>query len=286
MKNTILVGIDGSASSGTALAWAIDEALLRGSRLKLVTVVTPELITDPRIEVSLLDAGTTVLRAAEAKAVSAGVTVEISAVRGQPAGTLVELSRTALFVVVGTLGLGGFAGRLMGSVSSTLAAHAHCPTIVVPAGQTAPMYPGRTDGIVVAVEPGILNPAVWAGAEMATMHDLPLTLTAVRADTLGGARWLPDAYSEDPYPAEVEGLMEKMVAAVASEFPSVPLQHRVLVGNPAHLLIQATDSADLMILGTRGHSGLAGLLWGSVSQNVLQHSRTTTMVVPGHVIQN
>ncbi|MFB2580476.1 universal stress protein [Herbiconiux sp. P15] len=286
MKNTILVGIDSSTSSATALAWAIAEAVLRGSRLKLVTVVTPELISDPRIEVTFLDAATTVLRDAEATAVAAGLEVEISAVRGQPAGTLVELSRTALFVVVGTTGLGGFAGRLMGSVSSTLAAHAHCPTVVVPADQTAPMYPERAGGIVVAVEPGILNEAVWAGAEMATVHGLPLTLLAVRADTLGGARWLPDAYTDDPYPAEVDSLMEKMVDAVASEFPAVSLQQRVLVGNPAHLLVQATDTADLMILGTRGHSGLAGLLWGSVSQNVLQHSRTTTMVVPAHATTN
>ncbi|MFB2557401.1 universal stress protein [Herbiconiux liangxiaofengii] len=279
---SIVVGIDGSPASGEALNWAIREALVREARLELVTVITPELASEPELEVGSLDAATEVLREAEAKAEAAGVPASISAVRGQPAETLIDRSEDALFLVVGTRGRGGFAGQLMGGVSSTLAAHSHCPTVVVPDKDTNPMYPQRTDGIVVAVEPGLIDEAVWAGAEMASTHDLPLTLTAVRADTLGGARWLPDAYTEDPYPGEVDDLMDKTTAAVASEYPALTIRHHVLVGNPAHLLVGATETAELMILGTRGHSGFAGLLWGSVSQHVLQNARSITMIVRGH----
>lgn len=137
MKSTIVVGVDGSADGNRALAWALDEAHLRGMSLLLVNGVDLGIsAADPYggglVLEQLQDAGRLALEAAEAAAAERGVPTERRLETGSPSYALVEASRGAAMLVVGSRGHGGFAGLLLGSVSTACVHHAHCPIVVVP----------------------------------------------------------------------------------------------------------------------------------------------------------
>lgn len=138
MRNVILVGVDGSSNSNKALEWAMVEAKIRSWPLRLVSTFPPTFVADPIVGASyalaarqeaqaLLDHAT---KRAEAQSVRTEAHVEC----GDATKVLVEHSETTKLAVVGKRGRGGFVGRLLGSVSSGLAAHSHCPTVVVPQG--------------------------------------------------------------------------------------------------------------------------------------------------------
>lgn len=135
---TIVVGVDGSEASRDALRWAHEEARLRGASLRLVHVwVYPYLgprtgVHEPR---ELMEGDAAALLADELQRFRAevpdGVAVEPRLLEGSPPDGLVAESRDAELVVVGTRGRGGFSTLLLGSVSSAVAHHAHCPVVLV-----------------------------------------------------------------------------------------------------------------------------------------------------------
>lgn len=135
-SGTIVIGVDGSAHSHRALAWALDEARLRGWRCILVHAFdygltgmspypgnAPQLIAEDAQE--LLDRNV-------AWAKESGVPVEGRLEFGSASRALVEAARGADLLVVGSRGRGGVAGALLGSVSSACVHHAACPVVVVP----------------------------------------------------------------------------------------------------------------------------------------------------------
>jgi nucleotide-binding universal stress UspA family protein len=142
----ILVGVDGSHHSGRALAWAIREAAQHHVRLTVMTVHpaqvrpatqvlwnVPELAEDWRGEEELARAAVSQFVDKVAGEVGGKLPeVTVSAVIGDPAEELINASRDADLVVVGSRGGGGFATLLMGSVSSKVVHHAACPVVVVP----------------------------------------------------------------------------------------------------------------------------------------------------------
>ena len=138
-QGTIVVGVDGSEASSRALRWALDEARLRGSRLTAVHVWLfagvgvrhgwfPLAYDDFRRDAEA------VLAEAVAAAVETapGVEVEQRVVEGVPAERLVAAAADAEMLVVGSRGLGGFSGLLLGSVGQQCAQHARCPVVIVP----------------------------------------------------------------------------------------------------------------------------------------------------------
>jgi nucleotide-binding universal stress UspA family protein len=128
----IVVGVDGSAPSFEALAWAATEARLRGAQLEVVhaSFYRREMLElypgAARYEEAVLDRALTQVRAAEP-------TVEVVARQAEPpaAKALVDASDGADLLVVGSRGLGGFDQLLMGSVSNQCARHALCPIVIV-----------------------------------------------------------------------------------------------------------------------------------------------------------
>ena len=147
---TILVGTDGSAGAHRAVGWALEEARLRGAELVILHVwalplidalpepwmlATPIGHTDDRLQDRMEASAQAVLDAAvaAAKAAGPGVPVRGELAEGRPAVALVEAARDADLLVVGSRGLGGFAGLLLGSVSAQCVHHAPCPVAVIPA---------------------------------------------------------------------------------------------------------------------------------------------------------
>ena len=140
----IIVGIDGSAHSQRALEWAVREAALRQQPLTVLTVFRTAVsfwggpVSYQQADSE--DAGKARDEAREAadKALAAvggarPTVVRVQALTGIPAEELVDASKDADMLVVGSRGTGGFTRLLLGSVSSQVAHHAHCPVVIIPA---------------------------------------------------------------------------------------------------------------------------------------------------------
>jgi nucleotide-binding universal stress UspA family protein len=140
---TIVVGVDGSPSSLEALRWAVDEARIRGDRLRLVHAwnavpMTPlssapfVVIGDlPELERSVAANAEHVLAAALGEVDVSDLEVEQRVVRGDAAGAILDAAQDADLLVVGSRGHGGFAGLLLGSVGHALVHHATCPVAII-----------------------------------------------------------------------------------------------------------------------------------------------------------
>ncbi len=138
----IIVGIDGSAHSARALEWAIKEGALQHAAVTVITVNSvpaspwtgnPTVLAQDPAELAKLR------QAAEEMTVKVTsqlegtrpASVTVRAINGFPAKELIDASRDADLMVVGSRGAGGFARLLVGSVSDQVVHHAHCPVMVV-----------------------------------------------------------------------------------------------------------------------------------------------------------
>jgi nucleotide-binding universal stress UspA family protein len=134
---TIVVGVDGSENSHDALAWAAAEARLRGAVVRLIhswTFPAGATGADGMPHADLQAAAEKVLDEAVAALgdQAEGVTIEREIANESAARALVEASESADLIVVGSRGLGGFSGLLLGSVTQQVAHHAKCPVVIVP----------------------------------------------------------------------------------------------------------------------------------------------------------
>jgi nucleotide-binding universal stress UspA family protein len=133
----IVVGIDGSEESKRALACAVHEARLRDAQLDLVYAVPePIMLADPVLMPSpprdtLRDEGLALIDKVLSDIDTGEIPTESIAAMGSPANVLCEVARGADLLVVGSRGLGGFRGLLLGSVTQQVVAHASCPILVV-----------------------------------------------------------------------------------------------------------------------------------------------------------
>jgi nucleotide-binding universal stress UspA family protein len=143
-KGRIVVGVDGSAGSIAALGWAVDEARLRGTSLHVVmTWEMPQTYGSPSI-VGMgmdpsLDAKAVLAEAVDDEAarlthvvVPDDVPTVWDVLQGHAAWKLIDVSKDAELLVVGSRGHGGFVGALLGSVSQHVVTHAACAVVVVP----------------------------------------------------------------------------------------------------------------------------------------------------------
>lgn len=136
---TIVVGVDGSEESERALVWAADEARRRHATLRVVHAWF-EVFLDGYFAAPMAYERDAVVAAAReildkaVAAIPAGspeIVVESELMHGQPEIVLIDESKTADMVVVGSRGRGGFAGLLLGSVSQRVVHHAQCPVVVI-----------------------------------------------------------------------------------------------------------------------------------------------------------
>lgn len=288
----VLVGVDGSDTSDVAARWAAREARRLGWRLHLVCAYSLPSFTVASIDggYSALDdsaireGAQAVLDEAVERAGGDGLEVTSSLETGDAAGVLVELSRDAGLAVIGTRGRGGFADRLLGTVSSALPAHAHCPTVVVPVRENHDVL-GPIRKIVVGVDGSdSARVALERAIDEAELWDADLTaVVAVPVATGAGMlAWLPAPVEHEAVLEEVAaGLDAAVDAAVAGR--DLEVKRHTLDGTGAALLTEFSTAVDLIVVGTRGRGGFAGLLLGSTSQTLLHHAVCPIMVVPSRV---
>ncbi|RJQ87261.1 universal stress protein [Amycolatopsis panacis] len=134
-KNTVLAGVDGSDAGRAALTWAIDWATRTGAEVDAVTAwLYDPMLDDPSLHRTKVEARRIHLRELEDQVAAArpGVVVRCAVPDGDAADVLVDLSRDAQLLVVGSHGKGKWRNLLVGSVSATCLRRAHCPVVVVP----------------------------------------------------------------------------------------------------------------------------------------------------------
>jgi nucleotide-binding universal stress UspA family protein len=141
----IVVGVDGSPGSLDAMRWSVDEAALRGDEVVAVHAWSYPPVSTMHgalrvMEIDFAGAAAELLEAAVAEAVPGGspVPIERVVVESPPAPALLDAAADAELLVVGSRGLGGFKGLLLGSVSQHCAHHAPCPVVVVRAAVRHP----------------------------------------------------------------------------------------------------------------------------------------------------
>ncbi|MBX6355213.1 MAG: universal stress protein [Micromonosporaceae bacterium] len=280
MSRPVVVGVDGSASALGAVRLAVREAAYRRLPLRVVHAFIWPLMRVPLGPSPIgppegglrREADRIVAEAVrEAARQDAGVAVTGAVVTGAPAPVLVEESRQAAMVVLGTRGLGGFTGLLVGSVAVQVSAHAACPVLVS----------RHADGpgpVVVGVD-GSPASGLAVDLAMAEASFRGATLLAVHA----WARPAPIRPGDVPPPerdgAEATQVLAEAVAGRRDRYPDLKVDLRVVRGHPGHALITASAGAQLVVVGTRGRGGLAGLLLGSVSHAVLHHAGCPVMLV-------
>lgn len=280
----ILVGYDGSADAAVALNWALDEAGRSGRPVRLAYVfewltvtgwigpgvapgVWPDEAARQQVEELVRKA------AADAAAERPGLTVHGEVFDGPPALVLQERSAEAGMLVLGSRGHGGFGGLLAGSTAVSVTAHAHCPVVVVRDGQAA------TSGPVVVGSDGSESAlrALGFAVERAAQRDVPLRV--MRAWKPPGERWVPPDFDPEQAAASERAAAEAELAPWRESFPDVPVEIEAVPGSASALLVEASRSAQLVVVGSRGRGGLRGMLLGSVSQQLIQHSHCPVAVV-------
>jgi nucleotide-binding universal stress UspA family protein len=287
----IVVGVDGSTSATYAVRWAARAAARRKAPLSIVhfwDVVPMSRSYALALPVSYVEAvqdeGRQWLDAAAAAAreVAPDVAVSTELSRGSAAGQLIGRSASAELVVLGSRGLGGFTGLLVGSIAVAVATHGHCPVVVV-RGSRPDVEPSTDGPVVVGVDGSRTSEAAIPFAfEAAASRDAPLVAVHTWMDlAVEGAWGMPmDEAGWESVKAEELELLGERLAECTKAYPGVSVQRVVTRDRPAHTLLDHAKTAQLVVVGSRGRGGFRGLLLGSTSQALIYHATCPVAVVP------
>ncbi|MHA7155731.1 universal stress protein [Arthrobacter sp. TMN-50] len=277
MKRSIVVGYDGSDQARMALEWAAAQAVLEQRTLHLVHGWIWPLIThdvgpvEGVADSGLKHAAETVLAEGETKArqLSPGLEVQTSLIAGVASDILARLSQDAHLMVVGSRGLGGFLGLLVGSVSLKLATTAHCPVVVVRA-QEAPNGP-----VLVGVDGSPKSETALDDAiSLATLWDAPLKLLHVRDDVRLFGR-------NHSYPGSEVKAMQILSAAAQrarTAMPGIEVESALVTGHSvAGTILEAAVTARIVAVGETGQGHFLGAV-GSTAQAVLHHAKGNILI--------
>lgn len=280
----IIVGVDGSPASRVAVDWAARDAALRGADLKLVHVLVPpavmafpEVPMPPGFMEWQDEEGRRLLDSAVKTVEEAGAEVEVSTdmVSGPAVPVLADLSSSAQMIVVGCRGHGALARGLLGSISTGLAHHAHCPVAIIHDEDPLMPHPSKAP-VVVGVDgsPASEN-AVAIAFEQASFRGVDLLAVHAWSDTgvfeFPGADW-------STLQAAGEQTLSERLAGWQERYPDVLVRRVVVADKPAHQLLEQAESAQLLVVGSHGRGGIAGMLLGSVSTSVLHGARMPVIV--------
>jgi nucleotide-binding universal stress UspA family protein len=282
----IIVGIDGSPESHAAVNWAAHDAAIRGLPLTVVHVESPASATwsqAPVLEESpgeqeaegrtLLAHASTIARDAIAGTAQVHITGELLS-SSTPVPTLVEQSKDAELIVVGSRGRGALSRSILGSVSAGLIRHAHCPVALI--RHDDPQRPHSTQGpILVGIDGSTSNLATAIAFEEASLrHAELIALHAwndIDMNAIPGYDWSPTTTKEGR-------VLDEALAGWQERYPDVSVQNRLVSDRAAHALVDASESAQLVVVGTHGTGALAGMLLSSVSNAVVQAVHTPVIV--------
>lgn len=279
----IVVGVDGSRSCLDAARWAAAEAARLNVPIHLLHAITPPKLAyddglGPELDSEIAAEVDGMLRIAGevVRRVAPGVEVDATRVSRDPISALVTASESARMVALGSRGLGGFTGMLIGSIAVGVTAHGHCPVAVVRGAEA------RTGPVVVGVDGSPCGEEALAVAfEEASLRGTELVATHAWSDipaaSYAAANRTPERWDADQVAAE-EVLAERL-AGYREKYPDVTVIRSVSQDQPVANLLAHAAAAQLLVVGSRGRGAFGGLLLGSVSQAMIYHAPCPVLVV-------
>ncbi|WP_136089851.1 universal stress protein [Auritidibacter ignavus] len=284
----VVVGVDGSKRSLAAATWALREAERTHRPLTLISVYSlpmfPSMVMDSaggsEHDNALADSARKILEATAEKLGPTDVEIRAATELGDPATVLVDYSEHADLLVAGPRGRGGFLGLLVGSVSRGLPARAKCPVALVPKG--AEESRAGTDAPVVVGADGSRQArlAMLRAGEEAMNRGTWVRLVTAMAPVSPAVEWLPAPVDENALLEELREKMEYGRNWLQHHFPQLRIEAEVIDGVPVDVMVKESESARLVVVGTRGLGGFTGALLGSTSQGIVSHAKGPVLVVP------
>ena len=285
----IVVGIDGSPVSKVAVDWAARTAALREVPLKLVHVLNPPVVMAfPEVPIPAgylewqSEEGRTLLAAAvttaEESALLIGkgpIAVTTEMVAGPSVPTLVDESTRAQMVVVGCRGRNALARGLLGSVSIGLVHHAKCPVAIIHDEDPLMPHPSMAPVVVGVDGSPVSERAVEIAFGEASFRGVDLVAVHAWSDTgvfeFPGVDW-------SALQSGAEEILSERLAGWQERYPDVLVRRVVVADRPAHQLLEQAQSAQLLVVGSHGRGGFAGMVLGSVSTAVINAARMPVLV--------
>jgi nucleotide-binding universal stress UspA family protein len=279
----IVVGVDGSAASSAAVCWAARDAAMRNVPLTLVHMPGAFVPTFPQIPMptgvsvwqkddsrKILEHAVKIAEDAVPNDRRIAIASELKLSAAVP--TLAKLSEEADMVVVGSVGRGTVARMMLGSVSSGVVRSAKCPVAII-----------RDE------DPSIAHPEhapVLVGIDCSPASELAVAIAFDEASRRGVGLTALHAWSdmpmyEGPWPdwkSEAERNLTEYLSGWAERYPDVKVHRVVAFDHPGRALVEESESAQLVVVGSHGRGGLTGMLLGSVS-NAVVHSAHTPVIV-------
>ncbi|MQA82200.1 MAG: hypothetical protein GEV10_27665 [Streptosporangiales bacterium] len=279
-RRRLVVGVDHTPEAQVAVRWVVEEAGYRNCPVRVISAY--EAVSAPAPFDTRVPAGPPAsLRERFDDAVAYARDrlgrdrVDSALVPGKPATVLLAEARSAELVVVGSRPRSTLGAIAVGSVGDAVAAHAACSVVVARTVGDEPVQPR----IVVGVDDSDgAAAAVSLAFEAADSRNLALDVAHC---------WQPFGYasrvrwSEDVIAVarrRRKAWMADKIAGAAEKHPAVHAATFLLEGRAGAKLVAWSRHAALLVVGSRGHGGVAGLLLGSVSQHVVHHAHCTVMV--------
>jgi nucleotide-binding universal stress UspA family protein len=294
----IVVGVDGSEGSRAAVRWAAQEAHRRRLALRIVTAAgldamlpaaTSEVFWGQVTAYQESRANDVMNEAADlARQASAPVDVQTAVYLREPAVlALRREGESAELLVLGSRGGGGAVGSRLGSTAIAVTQEATCPVVVVPSAAERPPD-DLTGNVVVGVDGSEMSQrAAEFAFEEAALRGTGVT--AVHSWTLPWIRSLLSHRIElatvtgPAFEQEAAAVLSESLAEIRKQHPTVPVVEQTVEERPAEALVRASQDAQLLVVGSRGRGGVAGLLLGSVSHAVIHHAACPVAVIRGVV---
>ncbi|GGY33501.1 universal stress protein [Streptomyces djakartensis] len=297
MFRCIMVGLDGSSESRAAAEWAAREAKLRGLPLRLVHVWEP--VAEPLAQAPLLGTETLkhwserIPRGAAEGLRSRHPGVEVSAVQlsGVPGDVLVDVARDAELLVLGSRGLSGVGGFMVGSVGQVVIARTEVPVVLVRSGEQAAdehaMDPAGIPSAATRFRPVLL------GLDTRTPDDTVVAFAFDEAARRETSLRVLHAWNPPPYIHGLSGhaslydeLAREQAAALTEalrpwrqKYPAVEVIEASRAGSAADQLVSSSRYASLVVVGRRTRRGRFGVHIGPVAHAVLHHAVAPVAVV-------
>jgi nucleotide-binding universal stress UspA family protein len=275
-----IVGHDGSAGAATAASWALAQADGRHLDVDICRAWQISAFESPMdIESLARFAPAAVcddLNELVTVGATAGAKVTGSIVQGGAAHVLLDASEHAALLVVGSRGIGGFRRLLLGSVSSQCATHSRVPIVVVPAASTVDRPVER---VTVGVDgsDGSLRALEWA---MNFRSDrTSIRVVSAWKESKSGYVEVAQITAHEMQRTR-ERFNDLLDTIEAADGHSVRFDRHFVHASPARTRLADSVKTDLVVVGARGNSGLSAAVLGSVSTDLIHHSKAPVVVVP------
>lgn len=290
-ENIVVVAVDGSEASQNAVRWAANTANKRGVPLRLAAsytmpqflyaegMVPPQELFD-ELQSETMD----VIEAARVVAHEVAPDIKIGYViaEGSPIDMLLDMSSDVTMIVMGSRGLGGLSGMVMGSVSAAVVSHADCPVVVVRSDNHV-TETNKYGPVVVGVDGSdvsqratefALEEAQARGAKLVAIH------TWMDMQVQASLAGLAAAQQEwEIIEKEQTTLLKDRLQPLLERFPDVEVEMVITRDRPVRALEDCAHNAQLLVVGSHGRGGFRGMLLGSTSRALLQSAPCPMVVV-------